>query len=499
MAIRAALGASRHRLVRQLVTESLLLALFASAFGLLLAYGGSRALVALAPADLPRLSEVTVDRWVLAFTLGTAIITSLLFGLAPALYAARVDLSEALKQGGRRMVSRTGIVRTRGVLVVAETALAVVLLSAAGLLLKSFKALQSVDLGFRPEKVLTMKATVPAPIPAARQFFEDMLPQIRALPGVLAAGATMALPGQIGSMATGPYFFDHLPPQKDWPAAPSAVISVVAPGTFRALGIPLKSGRDFNDSDGSTRPQVAVVNEALVRKSLPGENPIGRTVYCLFDSAQPMTIIGVTGDVKERGPAREPMPECYIPYLQHAFNGSTLSVVVRTAGSPSGLEETLRRLANKTSPTVPMKFTTMDAMLSEDVATPRFRTLLFGVFAGLAVCLAMAGVYAVIAYAVGQRSNEIGLRMALGASPSSVLWLVLGQGLRFVGIGFALGLPVAVIITRLFTTILFQVTPSDPEVYLAVAALLGVVAFLASYVPARRAAKIDPLTAIRQE
>ena len=499
VAIRAALGAGRQRLVKQLVTESLLLALFAGVLGLLLAYGGSKALVVLAPADLPRLSEVTVDRWVLAFTLGTAIVTSLLFGLAPALYAARVDLSEALKQGGRRMVSRIGMVRTRGVLVVAETALAVVLLSAAGLLLKSFEALQSVDLGFRAEKVLIMKATMPAPLSAARQFFEDVLPQIRALPGVLAAGATMALPGQVGSMATGPYFFDHLPPQRDWPAAPSAVISVIAPGTFRAFGIPLKMGRDFNDSDDSDKPLVAVVNEALVRKSLPGENPIGRTVFCLFDSVQPMTIIGVTGDVRERGPAREPMPECYIPYLQHAFNGSTLSVVMRTAGDSVGLENTLRRLANKTSPTVPMKFTTMGAVLSEEVAAPRFRTLLFGVFAGLAVCLAMAGVYAVIAYAVGQRSNEIGLRMALGASSGSVLWLILGQGLRFVGIGFALGLPVAVIVTRLFTTILFQVRPNDPEVYLAVAALLGVVAFLASYVPARRATKIDPLTAIRQE
>jgi len=309
----------------------------------------------------------------------------------------------------------------------------------------------------------------------------------------------MALPGQIESMAAGPYFFDHLPPQQDWPGAPIAVISVVAPGTFAALGIPLKSGRDFNDSDGSDRPQVAVVNEALVRKSLPGETPIGRSVFCLFDAAQPMTIIGVAGDVRERGPAREPMPECYIPYRQHAFNGSTLSVVVRTAGDPTGLEETLRRLTSKTSPAVPMKFTTMETMLSEDVATPRFRALLFGVFAGLAVCLAMAGVYGVLAYTVGQRSNEIGVRMALGASTSSVLRLVLGQGLMYVGIGFASGLAAAVAITRLLKTILFQVRPSDPEVYLAVAGLVGVVAFVASYVPARRASKIDPLTAIRQE
>ena len=499
VAIRAALGASRHRLVRQLVTESLLLALFAGALGLLVAFWGSKVLVALAPADLPRLSEVSLDRWVLVFTLGTSIVTSLLFGLAPALYAARVDLSDALKQGGRQMLSRGGIVRTRGALVVAETALAVVLLSAAGLLLKSFEALESVDLGFRPEKVLTMKATVPAPLPAARQFFDDIIPQIRALPGVLSAGATMALPGQFESMAMGPYFFDQLPPQRDWPAAPSAVVSVVSPGTFRALGIPLKSGRDFSDGDGADKRLVAVVNEALVRKSLAGENPIGRTVFCLFDSAQPMTIIGVAGDVRERGPSREPMPECYIPYRQHAFNGPALSVVVRTAGDPVGLEHTLRRLANKTSPRVPMKFATMAAMLSEEVAAPRFRTLLFGVFAGLAVCLAMAGVYAVIAYTVGQRSSEIGVRMALGASASSVLRLVIGQGLMYVAIGFALGLVAAVAVSRALRTILFQVQPSDPEVYLAVAGLLGLVALLASYIPAWRATKIDPLTAIREE
>jgi predicted permease len=497
IAVRAALGASRRRIVRQLITESLVLALLAGAAGLLLAYGGAKALVALAPADLPRLAETGIDRWVLAFTLGTSMATSLLFGVVPALYASKVDLNDALKQGATRSVVGGGMVRMRGVLVVAEIALAVVLLSGAGLLIKSFVVLQNVPVGFRPENVLVMRATVPAPLPVARQFFEDVLPQIAALPGVSAAGATMALPGHVGS--TGPYFFDHLPPQSDWIAAPSAVISIVAPGTFAALGIPLKSGRDFDDSDTSDKPFVAVVNEALVRNSLPGEDPIGRTIFCLFDSSQAMTIIGVAGDVRERGPAREPIPECYITYRQHAFNGSTLSVVARTAGNPTALETALRGLARERSPDVPMKFTTMESDASENVAAPRFRSLLFGLFAGLAACLAMAGVYGVMSYAVGQRSSEIGLRMALGAGAGSVLRLFLGQGLAFAGLGLALGLAAAVAGTRLLTTMLFQVQPNDPLVYLAVGALLGLVTLVASYVPARRASKIDPLAALRQE
>ncbi len=307
----------------------------------------------------------------------------------------------------------------------------------------------------------------------------------------------MAPPGYVDS--TGAYLIDQLPAQPDWTRAPSVVLSIVAPGTFAALGIPLKIGRDFSDSDTLDRPFVAVVNEALVRRSFPSQNPIGRTIFCPFDSLNGMTIIGVAGDVRQRGPEREPMPECYMTYGQHAFNGAALSMVVRTTGDPNALAETLRRLARERSPDVPMKFTTMETVLSENVAAPRFRTLLFSVFAGLAVCLAMAGVYGVMAYAVGQRTNEIGLRIALGAGTGSVLRLVLGQGLALAGLGLALGLAAAIAGTRLLTTMLFRVQPNDPVVYLAVAVLLGMVALVASYIPARRASRIDPLTAIRQE
>ncbi len=501
VALRTALGASRMRIARQLVTESLLLALVAGLAGLVLAYWGSKTLVSLAPGDVPRLAEAGIDRWVLGFTLGMSMITSLLFGSVPAFYASKVELGDALKQGGTRIASGGRMAGVRGFLVVVQIALAVTLVCASGLLIKSFVALNNVALGFRPQSVLVMRATVPAPpsedIERARQFFRDMLAQLAKTPGVVAAGATMAPPGYVDSM--GAYLLDQLPKQPDWSSAPSAALSVIAPGAFAALGVPLKSGRDFSESDTLDRPFVAVVNEALVRKSFPGQNPLGRTIFCPFDSFQGMRIIGVVGDVRQRGPEYEPMPECYMPYGQHAFNGATLSLVVRTTGDPNALTQTLRRLARENAPDVPMKFSTMEAMLSENIAAPRFRTVLFAVFAGLAVCLAMAGIYGVMAFTVGRRSNEIGLRMALGASTGSVVRLILGQGLALAGVGLVLGLAASIASTRLLRSMLFQVQPNDPTVYIAVALLVGVVALAAGYLPASRAAKIDPLVALRQE
>ena len=307
----------------------------------------------------------------------------------------------------------------------------------------------------------------------------------------------MAPPGQVGSTVT--YFVDHLPAQPEWASAPSAVMSVVAPGTFAALGVPIKSGRDFDGGDIEGRPLVAIVNEALVRKSFPGRNPIGRPIFCPFDTLQGMTIVGVVGNVRQRGPALEPSPECYVTYRQHAFNQNALTIVARTVGDPNGFVEALRRLAYETSPDVPVRFSTLEARLAEDVAAPRFRALLFGIFAALAVCLAMAGVYGVMAYAVGQRSGEIGVRIALGASTGSVLRLILRQGLTFAAIGLALGLAAAFATERLLTAILFEVKANDSLVYLSVVVLLGAAALVASYIPARCASQTDPLAAIRQE
>jgi len=500
IAIRAALGAGRGRIVRQLITESFVMALLAGAVGVLLALWGSRLLVALAPGDVPRLSDAGIDARVLAFAFGVSVLASLLFGLAPALQTLRVDLNKSLKQGTARASGGSIADRMRAALVVAEIALSMMLLTAAGLLLKSFVALQNVTLGFRPERVLVMEASVPASdLESARRatrFYHELLPQLRSIPGVLSAGATRGVPGHPTS--DGGYWIDHLPAELNV-SAPQAVFSVVAPGAFATLGIPLLQGRDFNDSDTYDAPFSAVINEKLARDAFPGQDPIGHMIYCGLDSLNPMRIVGVIGDVRQFGPAQTPWAEIYMAYQQHPGPATDMNVVVRTAMEPESLTETLRSKAHELSVDVPVKFTTMEASLSENVAAPRFRTLLLGIFAGLAVCLAMAGVYGVMSYVVGQRSNEIGLRMALGASPRDVLRLVLRQALLLAAVGIGVGLACAAAMTQLLTSMLFGVKATDPLTYVVVVALLAGVAMFASYVPARRAMRVDPIVALRYE
>ncbi len=501
IAIRAAVGAGRGRIVRQLTTESLLMALAAGALGMVLAAWGADALVALAPSDVPRLAETHIDTGVLAFTLCISVAASLLFGLAPALQLSRTDLNEALKQGASRAVACGRAGRMRGALVVGEIALAVVLLSGAGLLMRSFAALHDVTLGFRPEKVLVMETSVPASenIESARRaarFYKTLSDEIAALPGGSAVGATRILPGHVGS--NGAYFIDRPPVPPNF-EGPQAVYSVVTPGTFSTLGVPIKQGRDFSAADQYDAPFTAIINEALARKSFAGQDPIGRVIFCGLDSDKPMRIVGIVGDIRQYGPATAPWPEIFMPNEQHPRTATGMNVLVRTAAEPGALMETLRRKVRALSPDVPVKFTTMEASLAENTAAPRFRTLLLGIFAGLAACLAMAGVYGVMTYVVGQRLNEIGLRMALGASSGDVLRLVLLQGLALAAIGLAIGLAGAFAAAQLLTSILFEVKPNDPLTYFGVAVLLGVVALAASYIPARRAARVDPLVALRQE
>jgi putative ABC transport system permease protein len=500
IAIRAAVGAGRVRIVRQLITESVVLALVAGALGVVLAFWGSRALVALAPADVPRLAEAGIDGRVLLFALSVSLAASLLFGLAPALQVLRADLNTALKQSVQRTGGGSLAERMRQALVVAEIALSVILVAGAGLLIKSFVALQNVSLGFQTERVLVVEASVPASdLESARRatrFYKDLLPRLRAVPGVLSAGAIGIAPGNTRS--DGGYYIDHLPATFSV-SAPNAAFSVVAPDTFATVGIPLRGGRDFNERDTFDVPFVAIINEALARQAFPNQDPLGHSIFCGLDSMNPMKIVGIVGDTRQYGPAQEPSPEIYMPYEQHPQPATDLSVLVRTSAQPGTISPAVREKVHDLSADVPVKFTTMEAVTSENVAAPRFRTLLLGIFAALAMVLALVGVYGVMSYVVGQRSNEIGLRMALGATQGDVLRLVLQQTLLLAGLGVVIGLAGAAAVTQFLTSMLFGVKPTDPTTYAAVICLLVFVALVASYLPARRAMRVDPMIALRYE
>jgi predicted permease len=499
IAVRGALGASRSRIVRQLLAEALVQAFAAGGLGVIIAIWGTRALVALAPPDVPRLDEVAVNGSVLLFTLALSVLVSVVFGLPPALQAARSDLNERLRHGGSRVAGGRGH-RTREGLVVAEIAVAVVLAATGALLVRSLVALQRAPLGFQPDNVLVMQATARpngSDWSVSRAFFEGLLADVARLPGVLAAGAMMGPPGRVESESG--YWIDRMPEASPLNAARPAVMNVIAPGTFAALRIPVRQGRDFFEGDSRGRPQVVIVNEALARSAFGGRNPIGRVIIAGFDSADPMTIVGVVGDVRQYGPAREPQPELYMPYQQHFYNGATLYLVVRTVSDPAVLSASVERKARERSAGVSVRSTTMNALLAEHVATPKFRAWLLSLFAVVALALALAGVYGVMAYVAGQRSKEIGVRMALGASARSVLWLMLGRGLTLTGLGLAVGVLGAIASTRLVSGMLFQVEPHDPTTYIGVAAALGLLSLLATYIPARRATRIDPLRVLRQE
>jgi putative ABC transport system permease protein len=498
IAVRTALGASRRRIIRQLVTESLLLAILAGGTGIALAYWGTRVLVAVTPADIVRLTDTGIDRGVLGFTLAVSILTSVLFGLVPALHASKVDLADAVKSGARATAGR-GTIRARALLVVAEIALTVVLFTAAGLLVKSLVALQNVDLGFQPGNVLVMKAAGVRSLAENNAFFSRLLPRVAALPGVTAVGATSVPPGDLALSGDGMYYIDRVPEVRDRDREPHALFTIVTPGAFTAMGIPLTRGRDFDEGDTEDEPLVAIVNEALVRKSLAGQNPIGRTIFCSWDKKGGMTIVGVVGDTRQRSPGLEPMPDCYMPYSQHGYNSNTLNVVARINGDPLALAPAVRRTAAEIAPEVPVSFTTMEATIGKRMEEPRFRALLFVVLAGIAGCMAMAGVYGVVAHAVEQRSKEIGLRMALGASRAAVLRMMLGRGVMLATVGAVLGLGGALGASRFLETMLFDVKPLDGPVYLGVVVLLGVVTVLASYVPARRAAVVNPVEVLKTD
>jgi putative ABC transport system permease protein len=503
MAIRAALGASRGRVIGQLLTESTLLALAGGALGWLLAVWGVKLMTGLLPQDFPRLREVSLDWRVLLFTLLASVSTGIVFGLAPAWQSAKTDVHETLKESARGATGGWRQRRLRHLLIIAEIALSLVLLVGAGLSLRSFMHLQSVGAGFTPQKVLTARLS-PAGAgyradPAYINYYQRVIERVSLIPGVEAVGAINALPLSWGQTAG--YRIEGRPPLTldKWPGANYRAVSS---DYFRALGIPIAQGRAFNERDNETAPLVMIVNQALAHRDFPGENPVGKRINLgnTDGAGQPVwfEIVGVAASVRSPELGGGPQPEFYLSSLQDTF--AEMSLVIRAAVEPASLSSAVRQAAAEVDKTQPVSnFETMETLVSETAAQPRFNLFLLGLFGGLAALLSAAGIYGVMAYGVAQRKNEIGLRLALGAQPHDVMNLILRQGLQMISVGLVLGLVSALALTRLMKSLLFGVNATDAVTFAAVTLLLLVVALLACLIPARRATRVDPLATLRQE
>jgi putative ABC transport system permease protein len=502
MAIRAALGASRRRLVSQLLTESLLLAAMGGVVGLLIALWGSDALIALSPAGIPRLKEAAIDLRVLGFTLLLALLTTLIAGLAPAWQASKPDLNEALKEEARGAAGSSGR-RFRSLLVVAEVAVSVVLLVGAGLMIKSFIRLQRVDAGFDPHNLLTMEVTLPPARYGQNQqqiaFFQEALERVKTLPGVQSAGAVQDLPFRFNEMSF-PVTLEG-PPAAPEAQRPKAVYRAVTDDYFRTLGIPLLGGRWFSAQDDLHSLPVVVVNQAMARRFWPDQDPLGKRIRFGEPDDPAYTVVGVVGDIKHMGLDADEGAVIYQPHAQKRFAWLRwMTLVVRTGGEPSSLAAAVRSRIQEADKDQPVyNVATVEQLLTKSIAQPRFSTLLLGVFALLALNLTAIGVYGVVSYTVAQRTREIGLRMALGAQVRDVMRLVMGQGLKLVLLGVAIGLAGAGALSRVMKSLLFGVSATDPAIFAIISVLLTGVALLACYLPARRAARVDPMIALRHE
>ncbi|HEV2915191.1 MAG TPA: ABC transporter permease [Pyrinomonadaceae bacterium] len=503
VAIRTALGAGRWRIVRQLLTESLLLAGLAGAVGLLMAVWGIDLLVALSPSDLPRFDTVRVDARVLGFTMFVSLLTGVIFGLAPALKTSRIDLTQALKEGSRSL-AHAGL-RLKGLLVVSEMALALVLLIGAGLLIKSFWRLQDVDPGFNPKNVLTMRINLPdKKYPEGKEriaFVKGAIERINALPGVERAAFVTPVPFS-GDFIGSSFAIDGRPapvPGQE----PSADFRGITPDYFSALNVPLIRGRYFTEQDRKGSVGAAIINETLARRYFSGEDPIGKSLIDVgvgVDEDEPKRweIVGVVGDVRHRGLDIEPAPEVYLPHQQQAWNWGYF--VIRTRTEPSGLAASvIAQILSIDKDQAVARVQTLDQMIAGSVARPRFYMLLLTVFAGVGLILTVVGIYGVMAYSVAERTHEIGIRMALGARQRDVLRMVLGHGMLLALAGIALGLAAAFLLTRVVASLLFEVSATDPLTFACVALLAALVALLACYIPARRATRVDPMIALRYE
>jgi len=505
MAVRTALGAGAWRIVRQLITESVLLAAVGGVIGTFLAVWGVDLLLALAPRGIPRLDEVTVDGTVLAVTAGVTALTGLLFGVYPAFHAARANVSGMLKEGTRGTTSSQ---RARNGLVMAEMALAVVLLVGAGLLIRSFAKLIAVDPGFRAERVMTFSIAVPqtkyGEYAQTRQLVTELLARMRRVPGSEGAAVVTGLPLS-GEMFRTWAHIEGTPP--DPPARRKITdVAVVTPGYFATMGIPLRSGRDFTDRDGSGAAPVVIVNEEFARRYFPAENPIGKRFALGWQQDTAATgpdmtvggeIVGVVGNVRRHGLSGEVWPETYVSFMQPTF--PTFAVVVRSTADPSTVMAAIRAQVRELDRDLPLsQLRQLEELTAASVSRPRFYTVLLGVFAAIALLLAVVGIYGVISYAVSLRTRELGIRIALGATAAQVTGLVLRHGISLAIAGVAVGGVAAYWLTGLLSKFLFGVAPKDLLTFLGVAALLIGIAILASYLPARRAARVDPLLAMRE-
>lgn len=518
IALRAALGASRWQLTRQFLAESLLLTIGAGALGVLFASWGIALMEHLYQGDLPRFGGIGIDATVLTFALATALAVGLLLGLAPALHTSHWRLQTDLQEGNRG-VSGGAPARIRNGLIVAQVAFTLLLLVGAGLLGRSFQRLLAVSPGFQAESTVAMTVSQPpVKTPAEQrqlaQFYQRLLERLRALPGALAVGGTSALPmsghGPNGSFiveeggrtpASSEELVKEFAALAGTPRLRDAEYRVASDGYFSTMRIPLLRGRSFTSADGPETPHVAVVSQALVRQYWPNENPIGKEIQFgnMDGELRLLQVVGVVGDVRDDGLAAEPRPTVYVDYFQRPSRASEFSIVLRSQGAPSSLIASMRREAQALDPETPVEFQMLEQIVSSSLDSRRFSMVMLGVFAGAALLLAMVGLYGIMGFITSQRTTEIGIRMALGAQRGNILRLILRQSFLLVGLGIAVGIVIALASTRLLGALLFGVGGSDFSTYGAVVGLLGFAALFATYLPARRAMKVDPIVALRHE
>jgi putative ABC transport system permease protein len=497
IALRTALGAGRFRIVRQMITESVLLALVGGVLGTLFAMWGVDLLVSLSAGSIPTTAHVKIDATVLGFTLLISLLTGVLFGLAPALRTLKVNLSDSLKEGGRSSSEGVHRNRTRSILVVLESAVAVVLLIGAGLLIRSLIQLQNISPGFDAHKVLTMRVDLPRQKydtpEKSSNFFSQLESRLGGLPGVERVGLISELPlsGQPNDM---PYTVEGRPPVSIDQAFDDDFRRVNRQ-YFEAMRFSILRGRNFTEQEVSQSAKVVIISDLLVRQTFPNEDPLGKRLIMSYGN-QAFEIIGIVGDIRHRALESEPVPAMYLPTYQTGW----MNIVIRTKGDPIGLAAAVRKEVQGIDPDQPVAdVKTMEQWLDTAVAAPRYRTGLIALFALVALILASTGIYGVMSYSVTQRTHEIGVRMALGAQRLDVLKLVVRQGMALVVVGVLLGLLAAIGLTRVMSSLLFGVTAKDPLTFAAVATVLTLVAFIACYLPARRATKVDPLVALRYE